>query len=266
MPTPPDTALSLRELQREFAQALQRRSASAPEVQAFTAARDPATAVRLDVYRNNARQFFRTALELTYPVVRHRVGDAFFRTLAEEYRSAHPSRRGDLHWVGAAFPAWLAERLAGTDHAWLGDLARLEWLCEESVAAPNEIALSLAQLAAVPADQLDALRLALQPSLRLLQSPYPLWSVWQANQGEQAGAPVDLDLGPEHCVVACNDERASVYRLDPGSFRLLQALVAGLTLGAAMERASVDAETLATLLGWAFNEQLVVALSPSARA
>ena len=264
MPSPPDTAPSLHELQREFARALLAPPASALQVQALSAMRDPGAAARLDVYRNTARLFFRGALELTYPVVRHRVGDDFFRTLAEEYRRAHPSRSGDLHWAGAAFPQWLGDRLAGTDYAWLGDLARLEWLCEESLAASNESALTVEHLAAVPADDLNALQLTLQPSLRLLGSRYPLWSVWQANQGDLAGAPVDLDLGPEHCVIACSDAGATVYRLEPDAFRLLEAWVAGATLGAAVERAGVDADTLAALLGWAFNEQLVVALSPSA--
>lgn len=229
----------------------------------FTGSRGPGATARLDVYRNNARQLFRKALELTYPVVRRRVGNDGFRTLADEYRAAHPSRSGDLHWVGAAFPQWLSDRLAGTGYAWLGELARLEWLCEESLTAGNEVALTIEHLASVPADRLDALRLAMQPSLRLMSSHYPLGSVWQANQAEQAGTSVDLDSGPEHCAVACTDEGATVYRLEPDAFRLLEALLEGVALSDAVERAGVDAETLATLLGWAFNERLIVALSPS---
>lgn len=266
MPSAPETTRSLRDVQREFARALRSVDSPAPQVLAFAATRGPDVAARLDVYRNNTRQFFRNALALTCPVVRRRVGDDFFRTLAEEYRGAHPSRSGDLHWVGAVFPQWLSDRLAGTDYAWLGDLARLEWLCEESQAAGSELALTTEHLASVPADRLEALRVALQPSLRLLSSRYPLWSVWQANQGELPGAPVDLGLGPELCVIACNDQGATVYRLEPDAFRLLEALVDGASLSEALERAGVDAATLATLLGWAFRERLVVALSPSAPA
>jgi hypothetical protein len=266
MKSPPEAAASLLELQREFARALQLQPGSAPGVQAFGASPQPAAASRLDVYRNNARQFFRTALELTYPVVRRRVGEDYFRALAEEYRGVHPSRRGDLHWVGAAFPAWLADRLAGTEYGWLGELARLEWLCAESMAAHREPALPLQCLASVPADRLDAVRLRLQPSLRLLSARYPVWSVWQANQGEGDAEPVDLALGPEHCAIACLDERVTVYRLEAAQGRLLDALAGGTALGRAVELAGVDADTLAALLGWAFSEQLVVAVNPSAPA
>ena len=134
--------------------------------------------------------------------------------LARNTAECHPSRRGDLHWVGATFPAWLAEHLAGTEYAWLGDLARLEWLCEESMASRCDPALPIGCLADVPADRVDALRIRLQPSLRSMSSRYPVGSVWQANQGAAPAAPVDLALGPEHCAIACLDERVTVYRLE----------------------------------------------------
>lgn len=266
MNRPPESAPSLRELQREFARALQSPPGTSPELGHFTVPGAPAVISGLDVYRNNARQFFRSALELTYPVLRRRVGDEYFRVLAERYREAHPSRHGDLHWVGARFPEWLTGHLRETGYAWLGELARLEWLCEESMASRREAALGLQCLVDVPADRLDDLRLALQPSLRLMASDYPVWSVWQANQGAEAAAPVDLALGPEHCAIACVDERVTVYRLQADHFRLLQALAAGAALGNALETAHADTQALTALLGWAFNEQLVVAVSPSAPA
>ncbi|HEX9208630.1 MAG TPA: DNA-binding domain-containing protein, partial [Steroidobacteraceae bacterium] len=227
----------MRELQRQFARALQPRPAAAIDADVFTAPRQPSASARLEVYRNNARQFFRGALELTFPVVQRRVGADYFRALAEEYREAHPSRRGDLHWAGEAFPDWLAGRLANTGYAWLGDLARLEWLCEEAMASGNAPALPLASLVTAAAQPLDALRVVFQPSLRQLRSRYPVWTVWQANQDDSAGAPVDLDRGEEHCAIACSDERVTVYRLDPEEFLLLDALAAGDTLGEALQRA-----------------------------
>lgn len=263
MNQPPDPASSLRELQREFARALQSQPGSAD---VFVAAGEPTAASGLDVYRNNGRQFFRSALELTFAVVRRRVGDDYFRQLAERYRAAHPSRRGDLHWVGEHFPAWLDLELAGTEYAWLSDLAQLEWLCEESMASRRDAALPLQALAGLPAVELGGLRLALQPSLRLMSSPYPVWSVWHANQGDADAEPVDFSLGTEHCAIACLEDRVTVYRLATGDYRLLVAIREGATLGDAMETAGVDAQKLGALLGWAFSEQLVVALEPSPTA
>ncbi len=257
---------SLRDNQREFTRVLRAEATSTRAAALFVEAPPIPAADRVAVYRNNAREFFRTALALTYPVLLRRVGDDYFRQLARDYREAHPSRSGDLHWVGAAFPDWLATRLQGGDYAWLADLARLEWACEEAAAAAVEPAATVDTLGTLPPDALDSARLGFQPSLRLVESQWPVWSVWQANQGEGAAAPVDLALGPQCCACACLDDRVVVYRLDAEDYGVLAALHAGATFGDAIAQARSNADTLARVLNWAFDAGLVVAVNPSARA
>jgi hypothetical protein len=213
------------------------------------------------IYRNNARQFFRAALAATYPVLQRRVGEDFFRQLAHEFRAVHPSRSGDLHGVGLEFPAWLHQRLAATPYAWLADLARLEWACNESMVEPRRDALALAALGQLPQDRLDDLVIGLQPSLRLVSSPFAIWSVWQANQEDTPAPPVDVTAGPEHCVCTCLTERVAVYRIDAGEFALLGALQRGDSCATALASTGLGADVLARLLDWAFAEDLVVALS-----
>jgi hypothetical protein len=124
-------------------------------------------------------------------------------------------------------------------------------------------AASLAELAQCDADGLAGLRLTLQPSVRLVASAYPVWSVWQANQ-QDAAEPIDLEQGAEHCVIACLDERPVVYRVDAVDFRLVELLARGETLGAAHDAAGADATALGRALGWAFAENLVAGVvSPS---
>ena len=268
MQRPRDSAPDLKALQAAFGRSLRSRSANPADLHVLAGTADAAAfGERVDVYRNNAWQFFLTALERTYAVIQRRVGADFFRQLAHEYRAQYPSRHGDLHWIGEAFPAWLAQRMAVTDYEWLADLARLEWACEEAVAAAHLEPAGLESLGRFDADVLPHLGLTLQPSLRLVASPFPIWSVWQANQHEDTASPVDLDAGAEHCVVACVADRVAVYRLDPADHRLLQHLCEGMSLGVATAAAGADAEALGRLLGWAFGEGLVVqVVSPSAPA
>jgi hypothetical protein len=259
MQRPRDSGPGLKALQAAFGRSLRSVIINAADLQLLTGSDDDAVCgERIDVYRNNAWQFFLTALERTYPVLQRRVGADFLRQLARDYRVEHPSQHGDLHWIGEAFPAWLANRMAGTGYEWLADLARLEWACEASVAAAQRNPVGLEALGRFDANVLPHLALVLQPSLQLVASPFPIWSVWQSNQHENAPPPVDLDAGAEHCVVACVAERVAVYRLDAADHRLLQLLCAGMSLGAATEAATKDAEALARLLGWAFGEGLVV--------
>ena len=258
MPRPPDSGSDLQALQAAFGRSVRSESASAADLQ-LLAGSDAAAACaeQIDVYRNNAWQFFVAALERTYPVTQRRVGADFLRQLAREYRARYPSRRGDLHWIGESFPAWLDDRLAGTGYQWLADLARLEWACEESAAAAWLAPVGFESLARFDGELLPHLVLAWQPSLRLVASSFPVWSVWQANQCDDA-APIDLASGAEHCVVACGSDRVSVYRLDEPDHRLLQHLCAGLSLASATEAAATDAATLGRLLHWSFGEGLVV--------
>jgi len=263
MQRPPDSASDLKALQAAFGRSVRSATANPADLQ-LLAGSDDATSFgqRIDVYRNNAWQFFLTALERTYPVTQRRVGADFFRQLARDYRGQHPSQHGDLHWIGESFPAWLADRMAGTDYEWFVDLARLEWACEIAIAAARRDPVGLDSLGRFDADVLSDLALVLQPSLQLVASPFPIWSVWQANQHEEPAAPVDLAAGAEHCAVVCVADRVAVYRLEAADYRLLQHLHAGMSLGDATEAAASAAGTLdrllSRLLGWAFGAGLVV--------
>jgi hypothetical protein len=247
---------SLRELQRSFAAAL--RDAGAP-----CHVRPPGN---LAIYRNNAALAFRSALEIGFPVLRRRVGDDYFRQLAHEYRKRFPSRSGDLHWVGRDFAAFLEAHLAGGDYAWLADLARLEWARECAAIEEVADAVGAEALASVPPDQLEHLVFALQPSLRLVESPYPVFSVWLANQVESA-APVDQSKGSERGMARARSDGTEVAVLAPDLFSYLSALATGRTLGEAMAHAGLDGPRLTQVLGYLFSEELVTGVtvrSPSA--
>ncbi|HLB85827.1 MAG TPA: DNA-binding domain-containing protein, partial [Steroidobacteraceae bacterium] len=171
--------------------------ASLPELQArFSAALrgDPDALVRevssggidaagrVSIYRSNSLAMFEGALERTYPVLRRRVGDDYFHQLARGYRARHPSRSGDLHWIGEHFPGYVAHTETGTGYEWLAELAALEWACETALVARQEPAVGLAALAGLPPDQLGATGLRFQPSLRCIASSFPVLDVWRANQ------------------------------------------------------------------------------------
>lgn len=241
---------SLRELQRSFAAAL----------------RDPAAACavrpgeNLAIYRNNAAVAFLSAIELGFPVLRRRVGDEYFCQLVHEYRSRFPSRSGDLHWAGRDFASFLDSHLAGGDYHWLADLARLEWARESAAVDAVATAVGPEALAGMPAEQLEFLRFELQPSLRLVESPYPVFSVWLTNQVENA-PPVDQSKGPECGLARARPDGVEVALLAPDLFSYLSALSAGHALGEAMTIASLDGPRLGEVLGYLFGEDLVTAVT-----
>jgi hypothetical protein len=242
---------SLRELQSAFAAALRGESRDAGQ--------DPLAVhpvANLDVYRNNSDWQFRNALSLSFPVLKRRVGDDYFRQLAIHYRKQFPSRSGDLHWVGRDFAQFLASHLAGGEYAWLADLARLEWAREIAAVAEIRPALGVESLSGYRPEQLEHLVFTLQPSLQLGASDYPVASVWLANQQENA-PPVGQSLGPEQYLILLRDEGVELARLTPALFSYLSALAAGATLGEAVATAALDEAGLLDALRFAFAEALV---------
>jgi hypothetical protein len=237
---------SLRDLQRSFAASL----------------RDPSVAcavsppANLSIYRNNSSITFRVALERTFPVVRKRVGEDFFRQLAHHYRERFPSRSADLHWAGKRFAEFLDEHLRGDDYAWLADLARLEWSREVTSLQSELPSIRADALASFPSGELEHLLFTLQPSLRLHASSYPIFSVWLANQAENA-PPVDQSLGSEFGMVRPRAERVEVRLLEPRLFSYLSALAGGSTLGEAVTIAGLDQTNLLSAFGFLFSENLV---------
>ncbi len=263
MNSPPEAA-SLSELQGRFASAL--REAGPQSEVAIRQLADCivddglAPARRLQVYRNNARAMFAGALERTYPVLRRQVGEQQFAALAQSYRAEHPSRSGDLHWVGEHFASWLAPQAAADGRAWLAELARLEWACEEAMVAARLPPLAPAELARVAPETLGEVGLVLQPCVRTVSSPFPVWSAWRAGQVDGAGESADLALDAQHVVVTCCDTGLVLHSLPEQQFLFVAALAGGATLGSAVDSTALDLEALPGLLAWIFGEGLVTAL------
>jgi hypothetical protein len=237
---------SLRDLQHSFAAALRDPSA--------TCAVRPGA--NLAIYRNNAELQFRNALAISFPVLRRRVGDDYFRQLAFHYRQAFPSRSGDLHWVGREFAAFLAEHLRGGEYVWLADLARLEWARETASVADPLPVIAVDALARFTPEELEYLQFRLQPSLQLQVSEYPVLSIWRANQVENA-PPVDQSMGREHWMIRAGIDSPEIRRLEPAIFLYLCALSDGASLGEAMAVAEFDEPGLLQAMQFIFTETLV---------
>jgi hypothetical protein len=236
-------------LQRAFARALV--AVDAPALMPWVQANGLEPARRLQIYRNNGRTGLAEALAAVYPVVRRLVGEDWFRQATRRYARKWPSRSGNLHDFGDHFPRYLA-RLPGTrELPYLADVARLEWAYHRVFHAADHAPLDPARLAAVPPEHQAALRLRLHPAARLVVSPYPVFTLWQANQ-EGGDGRVDLAIGGERVLVIRRGLDIEMERLSVAEHALLAACATDMPLGegcAAALKAQPDFD-LAGCLGW----------------
>ncbi|HET7401533.1 MAG TPA: DNA-binding domain-containing protein [Usitatibacter sp.] len=223
---------TLAALQRRFLEAMLEEAPFTPEV-------SPADA--LDVYRASVAANLRSALASAYPVTQRLVGEAFFAEAARRHLRAVPSTSGDLHQLGSGFASFLEAYEPARTLPWLGDVARLEWAVHASHFAADAPPFDFPALALVPPESHGDIRFMLAPAVRLVRSEWPVLAVWEANQPGRDGTP-DRDAGPDFIVVDRDGFAPRARRLDPDTWRFLEALSrgetlaeAGLAFGEAME-------------------------------
>jgi hypothetical protein len=233
---------SLREMQRAFARALVDGDAGAISPLVIADGIEPGA--RLRIYRNNHRENSLSALRASYPVIERLVGEAYFRQSGLEYLARYPSRSGNLDALGDRFAHYLAESFGEGEYRYLADVARLEWCCQEIMAAPDHAGLDLAALRQVPAEGYSALVFQLHPAARLLDSRFPVLRIWQANQAE-ADASERIELGEAQRVLLTRATRAVEFRLlDAAELEFLSGIGRGETFetctALAMARGTFD--------------------------
>jgi hypothetical protein len=234
--------LALRELQIQFVAALF--DSADDRVQSEIVPDGTGPADRLDIYRNNLREGFIKALGIGFPVIERLVGADYFRQLALDFLQAHPSRAGNLHHIGAPLSAFLQQRFADTEHAYLADIAALEWAHQEALIAPDAHAIGPDAWQGIDPALYEQLRFDLHPACGLVKSSFPIVRIWCANQPESANDDlIDLRGGGDNVLVLRTPECIELHRLPAGDFTALDALARNQTLGEALELAqAADSE------------------------
>ena len=248
----------LRELQRGFADAMLGRNDDAAH---WVIGAGLPPSARLQVYANAITGTQIETLRATYPAVLALVGAEFFEAAAARYRLQHPSTRGNLQAFGGAFADFLAAMPEAAALAYLPDVARLEWLRQQSALAADAAPLDPAAQAAA-LDAASPLQLVLHPSLRLLASAHPVLTIWR-----YATAPADgrlrLDGHGEQVALWRDGGAVAMAALDAASHACIAALAAGRALDTAhAEGLAADAHfELAACLRSLLDQGLIVAFT-----
>jgi hypothetical protein len=213
------------------------------------------SAERLEIYAHMYYARLVEVMEGEYPTVRQILGPEPFAAACRRFVARNPSRTRTLNSLSARFPGFLAKTLPRSHrHGLAVDVARIERAMEDVFDAPRAEPMTAAQFAAIGAGAQAKLRVT--PAIRLLQLRYPANVYMSAlRRGGRPRVP-----RPRATQVIVFRRGFQVFRRDqePEQFRLLQALVAGKPLAAAV-RASIgrragNADRVAKRLGKWFEE------------
>jgi len=197
-------------------------------------------AERLSVYSGGYLARMAEALEETYPAVRHVAGAGSFRALTRDYAAAHPSHSYNLSRAGRRLPEFLPTYPLTAELPFLPDLARLEWQVVESFHAFDRPATGFSQLAAIPAQHWEKIRIVFQPSVSRLSSAWPVLDIWEARNRPIQEVRIDLVNRPQKILVFRHGHQTSCELLDDRQDAVLAALMAGRTLGELSDPMTAD--------------------------
>ena len=203
---------------------------------------------RFAVYRNNVVVGLIDALQAAFPAVCRIVGEEFFRAMARIYAASQPPASPILIDYGVTFADFIARFEPAASLPYLPDVARIERAWSEAYHARDAEPIAPQILAAIPAERVAELRLALHPSLRVVRSSFPALTIWRMNVADGVPAPVDLQAGGEDALLVRPAADVEVRWMPPGAADFIAALAHGCTLQAAAT-AALDADAGFDLAG-----------------
>lgn len=253
----------LRDLQRGFAEAIFSQDVAIPA--AVRKASGSACLSRFGVYRNNVVASLIRAIGSRYPACRALLWPETFDEAARLYVMSEPPRSPVMLQYGDSFPGFLRRIGHGAAADYAADLAELETARVRAYHAADAGSLPLETFRRLPEDVFPGLRIRLHPSATLLQSRFPIVSVWEA--AIRGGNGEGLAWRPESALIARPENDVEVRTLPPGGFAFFAALGEGQTIAEASEKAAVGgaAFDLAACLGVMMCSGVVIDVQPSER-
>jgi Putative DNA-binding domain len=207
----------------------------------------------LKAYQANGHALAERVLQAAYPVVAQLLGDESMADLARALWHAHPPSCGDMAQWGGALPEFVRNNDQLRDEPYLADVAAAEWALHRCATAPDALsgaAPDVASFALLAEQDPGALTLRLAPGVALVCSVWPVADIIAAHQASLQPAhshqPTLAEVGQKLRDQVSQD--ALVWRqhlapclreAQPGEATLLSALLAGQSLGDALEASPV---------------------------
>ena len=204
---------------------------------------------RLQIYAGAYYARLLECLRAEFPVMVKAMGEDLFDEFAVEYLRRYPSRSYTLDHLGANFANFLAETRptsATEDNSWLdflADLAKLEWNFAEVFdgrGAEQSALLEPEQLLAVSAERWAEASLIPVPCLRILRLDFPVHEYYRAlREGEEAIPPARETTW---LAISRRNYFVKHHTMTPPEAAILEAIIAGATVGEAIGRAAVEVD------------------------
>ncbi|MDX1742199.1 MAG: DNA-binding domain-containing protein [Ruegeria sp.] len=205
---------------------------------------------RFSVYRNNVAVSLTEAMHQAFPVITKLLGAQNMDGLSGIFLRQHPPSSPLMMFYGEAFPDFLSGMEQLSHLGYLPDIARLELALRRAYHAADSQAAPADALSISPEEIMNA-RLEFAPSMQVLRSDWPIYSIWRFNSEEGAPKP---EPGAQDVLITRPEYDPFPQPLPAGGAQWIAGLQAGKTIGVAFEETAAQSPefdlgaTLALLL------------------
>lgn len=211
--------------------------ADAPTPEGLTDATGRHSPRRYAVYRNNVFMSLRDALGEAFPIVKRMIGEANFNNLAAGFLRNAPPHSPLMMFYGAGFADYLI-RVPQISHlGYLPDIARLEEALRRAYHAEDAHIADPTELACLDEKSLMATGMTMAPAVTVLRSQWPILSLYNYTLLPDQPEP---QPGAQDVLITRPDFDPALHNLPPGGANLIDQLMSGATLSAAMSQAGPD--------------------------
>ena len=187
------------------------------------------------VHANQVRSF--DVLAARFPVMRRLVGEMSFRIVARRFILREPPDVRAPSGYGENFPRFLRSHGRAASIEYVADIAELEMVRGRAQDAPDVRPLPASSLSSLLARRTDELLVVLHPSVFLVQSRFPIVTIWE-NTRDDDGSVMFERWSAEAALVSRPFLEVEIRRLPPGGYAFLRALSEGQTVAVAARIAS----------------------------
>lgn len=220
--------MKLKQLQHTFAESL--RYQHQDIVESILETNSISAEQRLQVYRNSFVMSVTEALAITYQHTYALVGDAFFNSVSRAFILAQPPSQNNIIEYGAGFSEFLAQLPQLVEMPYLFEMARFEWLLEQTSNLPIDTQqLDVSALAQLAEDKFEQLHFQTPSQLTLFHSEQDISHLYKMLIDDTL-TETDLNKACNLALIKQPDFRVELLSLTNEQFQLLQQLRNGNTL------------------------------------
>lgn len=212
-------------------------------VNSLASAGDLPAANRLNIHRNNYRESLSSNLASHFPALAAYVGSEFVSGALKEFCTASPPTSASLASYGAEFAEFIDSHMVSEQLPYIADIVRLEWAMHE---------LQVVQEVVYDTEPREVHGCVISDNIRVVDSDFPLMSIWSAAMGHIPAESVHLEQGGQLVVALLKSAEISLMALDSDEALFLRYVQQRVDV--AIEDGSLAAVTAESL----FNKRILV--------